>query len=129
MRRYLLLIFVLLAAGLVLAACAEEGSASEAIEKYLKVKIEADADEMTKLACRDYEVFVQLEAESFESVDAELQDMACSENGKDGEYTLVTCEGTLVIEYRGEDPREQSLSGTTYLAVKEDDEWKMCGEQ
>lgn len=129
MRHYLLWIAVLAAIMLALAACANEGSASQVVEKYLKAKVASDADDLSELACKEWEAKAQLDAKSFESVKAELQNMSCKENGKDGKYTLVTCQGKLVIEYRGEDPREQNLSDVTYRAVKEDGEWKMCGEQ
>ncbi|MBN2305979.1 MAG: hypothetical protein JXQ72_15970 [Anaerolineae bacterium] len=127
MSRYLTLLAVLLA--LILTACADEGSAPDAIEKYLKAKISSDADKLVKLSCKAWEAQAQLDAAPFESVNAELQDMSCKDTGKDGEYTLVTCDGTLVIEYRGEDPRQQDLSETIYRAIKEDGEWRMCGEQ
>lgn len=126
MRRYLLGIAMIV---FVLSACAKESSASQVVEKYLKAKVASEADELNKLACKEWEAKAQLDATSFESVKAELQNMSCKENGEDGKYTLVTCEGKLIIEYRGEDPREQNLSDTTYRAVKEDGEWKMCGEQ
>lgn len=128
MRRYLLLALFVTAA-LALASCAKESSAPEVIENYLKAKVASNADELSNLACKDWEAKAQQDAASFESVKAELQNMSCKEDGKDGQYTLVTCDGKLIIEYRGEDPREQDLSDTTYLALKEDNEWKMCGEQ
>jgi hypothetical protein len=127
MRRSLFL--TLLLALLILAACADKGSAPDAIESYLKAKIKSDDDKLVSLSCKDWEPHALLDAKSFESVTAEFRDMACKEAGQDGEYTLVTCEGTLIIQYRGEDPREQNLGGVTYRAIQEDDEWKMCGEQ
>jgi hypothetical protein len=129
MRRLVLSTLLLLCGILVLAACAKEGSAPDAIEKYLKAKVASDEDKLVSLSCAAWEAKALLDAKSFESVKAEIQNMSCNENGQEDDYTLVTCEGTLIIEYRGEDPREQSLSGTTYRAIKEDDEWKMCGEQ
>lgn len=126
MRRFVILIGWL--ALIILAACANEGSAPDAVEKYLKAKIASDDNQLVSLSCKDWETQALLEAKSFESVSAEFKDMSCKEAGKDGSYTLVTCEGTLIIQYRGEDPREQNLSGTTYRAIKEDGKWKMCGE-
>jgi hypothetical protein len=129
MPRHRSLIAVLLAALLILAACAGKTSAPGAIEKYLKAKITSDEDKLVGLSCKAWEGKALLDAKSFESVAAEFKNMACKETGKEDPYTLVTCAGTLIIQYRGEDPREQNLSGTTYLAVQEDGEWKMCGEQ
>lgn len=123
------LIIILLLALLTLAACAEKSSAPAAVEKYLKAKITSDEDKLVSLSCKTWEAQAVLDAKSFESVAAEFENMSCQENGKQDDYTLVTCQGKLIIQYRGEDPREQNLGGTTYLTVKEDGEWKMCGEQ
>ena len=125
--RSFVLLFVLLA--LALSACAESVSAPDAIESYLKAKIAADEKKLTTLSCAAWEAQAALEAAPFRSVKAQLDGLACRENGQDGDATLVTCEGTLVITYRGEAPRQQSLAGTTYRAVKEDGAWKMCGQQ
>jgi hypothetical protein len=127
MRRSVMIILPL--AFLVLTACADKGSAPDAVEKYLKAKIVSDDNKLVSLSCKDWEARALLDAKSFESVTAEFKEMSCKEAGKDGPYTLVTCEGTLIIQYRGEDPREQNLSGTTYRAIEEDGKWKMCGEQ
>ena len=125
--RSFVLLFVLLA--LALSACAESVSAPDAIESYLKAKIVADESKIARLSCAAWEAQAVLEAVPFRSVKAELDGLACRENGQDGDATLVTCEGTLVITYRGEAPRQQNLAGTTYRAVKEDGAWKMCGQQ
>lgn len=128
MRR--LALFVLLALGtLALAACADSGSASDAVEAYLRAKVEADADKMVSLACPAWEAQALEEAASFKAVRAELEDMACEARGEDGEYTLVVCSGDLIIHYGGEEPRRQPLSDITYRAIEDDGEWKMCGEE
>lgn len=129
MRQSHALMIALLVICLALAACAEQGSAPAAIEKYLKAKIAGDEDRLVGLACKAWEAQAMLDAASFRSVKAELHNMSCKENGKEADFTLVTCQGTLIVQYRGENPREQSLSGITYRAIKEDGEWKMCGEQ
>jgi hypothetical protein len=120
---------LLLLLALALAACAESVSAPDAIESYLKAKIAADEGKLASLSCAAWEAQAALEAAPFRSVKAQLDGLACRENGQDGNVTLVTCEGTLVITYRGEAPRQQSLAETTYRAVKEDGAWKMCGQQ
>lgn len=125
MRRFFFLILVLT---LALVSCADKGSAPDAVEKYLKAKAAADADKMINLSCKEWEAQAQLDAASFQSVDAKTQDLSCRSNGKDGKYTLVSCEGKIVVAYRGEN-REFNLSEATYRAIQEDDEWKMCGEQ
>jgi hypothetical protein len=129
MRRFMMMLFVLLVPFAVLSACADKSTAPAAVESYLKAKIASDDNKLVSLSCKDWEAQALLEAKSFESVTAEFKNMSCKEAGKDGNYTLVTCDGTLVIQYRGEDPREQNLSGTTYRAIQEDGKWKMCGQQ
>lgn len=126
--RLIVLLLSLMTLSLVLAACADEGNASDAIESYLKAKIAGDEDKLVSLSCKDWEAQARLDAAPFKSGEAEFEGMACENAGKQDEFTLVTCEGTLTFEYRGE-LREQDLSALTYLAIKENDEWKMCGEQ
>jgi hypothetical protein len=130
MLRFRLFAFtlLLLVLSLVLAACADEGSASKAVEDYLKAKVSSNEDKLTSLSCKDWEAQALLDAAPFESVDAKFEGMSCKEAGKDGDFTLVTCEGTLSFEYQGE-LREQNLSEVSYLAIKENGEWKMCGEK
>ncbi len=128
MRRYAPLLTILSAVLLLVAACARQGSASDVIEKYLQAKVKSDADRLASLSCKEWEAQAAQDATSFESVKAELQDMSCKAGDKDGPYTLVTCEGKIVVAYQGE-TREFPLSATTYRAVLEDGEWKMCGEQ
>lgn len=127
MRRTIVLVLLALGA-LALVACADSGSAAGAIEAYLKAKVEADADKMVALSCAAWEAQALQEAASFKSVRAELEDMACAAGSQDGDYTRVTCSGTLIIHYGGEEPRRQPLGGTTYRALNDGGEWKMCGE-
>jgi hypothetical protein len=122
-------IIVLLLILLTLTGCAQKSSAPGAVENYLKAKVASDENKLVSLSCKAWEAQAVQDAAAFKSVSAEIKDMSCQEKSQDGKYTLVTCDGTLVIQYRGEDPREQPLSGTTYLTVKEDGEWKMCGQQ
>jgi len=127
MRRFALPLLLVLGA-LALAACADSGNPADAIEAYLRAKVEADADKMVSLACPAWEAQALEEAASFSAVRAELEDMACETSGEDGEYTLVRCSGELIIHYGGEEPRRQPLSDITYRAIEDDGEWKMCGE-
>jgi hypothetical protein len=124
-RPFLVILFSLVT--LVLAGCAQ-GNAAEVVEKYLEAKVASDADELVSLSCKSWEEQANLAALSFETVDAEIQDMSCKENGEDGDSTLVSCEGKIVVAYRGE-TREFNLNDSTYRATEEDGEWKMCGEE
>lgn len=127
MRRFALLVLLALGA-FTLSACAESGSASDAIEAYLRAKVEADADEMVSLACPAWEAQALEEAASFSAVRAELENMTCEDRGESGDYTVVVCSGDLIVHYGGEEPRRQPLSDITYRALEDDGEWKMCGE-
>lgn len=121
--------FALLLLTLALSACAKSVSAPDAIEAYLKAKVAGDERKLTSLSCKAWEMQATLDAAPFRSVDARLDNLSCRVTGQEGDATLVVCEGTLIIQYRGEDPRQQSLAGTVYRVIKEDGEWKMCGEQ
>ncbi len=127
MRR--ILFFALLTAALLLAACADKGSPTQAVEAYLQAQVAGDEDKLVSLSCAAWEEQAIAAAASFRSVDARLDNLACQEVGAEGDFTLVTCSGTIVIQYRGEDPREQSLPDLTYRALQEDGTWKMCGTQ
>ena len=127
MRRLILLGVITFS--LMLSACAKESSASEVIESYLKAKVDSDAEKLVALACADYEAEATLDADSFAGLNAKIQGLTCTESGTEGDSTLVTCNGTLQIEYRGEEPRTSPLDDTVYLARKVGGEWKMCGQR
>lgn len=127
MRRTILLLALLTAGLLTLVACTEESTATDAIERYLKAQVTGDSGKLVSLSCPAWEAEAKAAAAAFQAVDAKIDGLECSKAGSEEEYTLVTCEGTIVIQYRGEDPRSQSLPEITYLAVKNSDEWKMCG--
>lgn len=129
MRQMLLVAAIIAVGSLALAACAEQDSATAAIERYLKAQVAGDTDKLIANACPEWEASAKTAAAAFQSVDAKIENLACEEVGEDGDYTLVTCSGTVVIQYRGEDPREQALPGLTYRAIERDGAWKMCGTQ
>ena len=129
MRRPLWLILALALASVILAACAEEGSASDAVARYLKAKVAGNEAELVKLSCADWEAQAALDAAPFKGVSAKIDGLKCQDAGKDGEDSLVTCTGTLTIQYRGEDPRQQPLGDETYRARREDGKWKLCGQE
>jgi hypothetical protein len=110
---------------LTLAACASQGDPTETVESYLNARVESDADELRNLACADWESQAALQADSFRSMDARLEDLVCTQGEAAGEFTLVSCDGRIVTTYDGE-TREWPLG--TYLLLQEDGEWKMCGE-
>lgn len=108
-----------------LAACANDGDPSEAVADYFQAKVDGDSDKLAGLLCADMEAFLLREANSFAGVEASLVDVSCESGDKDEDSARVTCEGHIFVDY-GEEESELPLS--TYQVVKEDGEWKWCGE-
>jgi hypothetical protein len=123
--RKLSIIFIALL--LLLAACDSGGGEDPTVvvDKYLKARLASDVDQLRALSCADWESQVVLEADSFRGRDAELVDVSCEVGGKDGDYTIVNCEGHIAVVYQGEN-RDFPLKN--YRLLQEDGEWKMCGE-
>jgi hypothetical protein len=119
-RLLLLLALVVLA-----AACSQTGDPGDAMRKYLEARAAADANAIRGLSCAAWEGQAAMQADSFRSMNAQLQDVTCTKSGEDGDVTLVTCGGQIVTSYNGED---RSWELGTYRMVQEDGEWKMCGE-
>ena len=121
-----------LAAGLLalfgLAACSGNsgGDPGTAIEGYLKALVEKDSARLAQFSCADWEDDATLELESLAAVTVSLKDMSCQESGQDGETRLVSCSGSLLANYNGED-QEINLADRTYKAVEEGGDWRMCG--
>ncbi|MCB9452545.1 MAG: hypothetical protein H6672_14000 [Anaerolineaceae bacterium] len=117
MKRLLLVSLVLL----VLAACDSTATdPAPVVEQYLQAKVAGDKDKLAQLLCSAMESDLNREAASFASVDAHIEDMACTADGE-----LVTCSGQIVALY-GKENRNFPLS--TYRVVQEDGEWRWCGE-
>ena len=107
------------------AACSQTGNPGDAMRKYLEARVAADANVIRGLSCAAWEGQAAMQADSFRSMNAQLQDVTCTKSGEDGDVTLVTCGGQIVTSYNGED---RSWELGTYRMVQEDGEWKMCGE-
>jgi hypothetical protein len=120
-----LLAGLLLALVFALAACADEGDPARTMQDYLEALVEADAGTMRQLACAAWEGQIESQANAFVPVDASLRDVECRQSGERGEYTLVSCDGVIHIDYGTEDTE---LPLSTYQLIREDGEWKMCGE-
>jgi hypothetical protein len=50
----------------------------------------------------------------------------CADNGNDGDFTLVQCQGKIVTNYNGE-VREIGVSHRQFKAAQSGDAWLMCG--
>ena len=111
---------------LFLAGCGASSGAPQAIEGYVRALVEKDVVAATGASCLAWEESAFAEASSFEAVEVTLESLACEEAGNEGTSTLVRCEGVIVANYGGE-LQDIDLSQRTYLAVREQGEWKMCG--
>ncbi len=125
MRKIALFVFVSIFV-LSLAACGGGSGPEKSAEAYLTALVNADADRMSTLSCADWEMNAQLELDSFQAVEASLQDMSCSQTGEDGEIALVTCDGQIVTTYNDEQSQIE-LNSRTYEMVKAAGEWVVCG--
>ncbi|PKO16323.1 MAG: hypothetical protein CVU39_08135 [Chloroflexi bacterium HGW-Chloroflexi-10] len=129
MRKFALLLVVILLSSLILSACAGgSGSAGpeKSVEAYLNALVAADAEKMSTLSCADWETNAMLELDSFQAVEASLKDMKCTQSGSDGDTALVGCEGQIVVSYDGE-ATEIPLDSRTYDLVQSGGEWLICG--
>jgi hypothetical protein len=128
MRRILPVFIIVIILSTLLSACAAgaAGGAPAAIEAYLQALVAEDSAKLTSLSCAAWEEQARLEVDSFQGVKASLDGAVCTETGKEGDASLVTCEGKIVATYNNEN-QELPLNTRTYKAVQEGGEWRMCG--
>ena len=109
---------------LVLTACAASGTSDPAktVEKYIQAKVKGDAATLRSLLCSKMEAQLQQEATTFTGVTGvSIESMACKQDGEN----RVSCQGKIVALY-GKETMDFPL--VAYRVVKEDGEWKWCGE-
>ncbi len=124
MKRLLFASLIVLA----LTACNSNTSAptnpADAVQEYLRAKVNADADALRSLLCAAQEPNLDREAKSYKGAKAELRNTACTQNAG-GNPVTVTCSGTIEVNYGAE---QLSFPLTKYKVVQEDGRWKWCGE-
>ncbi len=131
MKKYLLLVPILLLASLVACGGEPGGSSGDAparaVERYLSAKISGDQDGIRAGLCSEMEETLERELHAFDSVtDAAIENMSCvSDDPAAVTETAVRCEGEIVALYGTE---ETNFPLSAYRAVNEDGEWKWCGE-
>ena len=129
MRRVTVVLVVVALVSLGLAACGSgQSGAVQAVQGYLDALVAKDSSRVSALSCADWESDAQVEVDSLEAVTPRLDGVSCSESGTDGDATLVTCTGSMVLSYNGED-RSLDLSRRTYRVVQQGGDWLMCGYQ
>ena len=122
MKRVLILLLPIM---LILAGCANEANPVDTIMKYLDARLASDADQLRELSCAAWESQVPLQAASFQSIDATLEDASCKAGSTKDDMTVIECTGKIVYDYNGE-RNERELGN--FLVTQENGEWKMCGE-
>jgi hypothetical protein len=125
MFRYVLLL-ALLAFMIVTCQKTQVKGAASVVGDYFKALVAKDANQAVNLSCAAWEQQAQLDADTFAINPAKAQNIQCKTAGKDGDATLVTCTGKLVLDYNGE-TQEINLADRTYRVVQEGGEWRMCG--
>ena len=123
MKRSVLVVVLL---GLTLAACGGGADAGAAIEGYIEAVVSQDMAAAQNASCGAWEASAQTEVRSFDGVSARLEDLSCTATGSEGDFTLVSCVGTIIATYQGED-RPIDLSARDYLAANEGGAFRMCG--
>ena len=126
---------VLVALAIILAACGSPGSspsgkspAAAAVENYYAALVSKDAAKVSNLSCKDWEEQALLEMDGFQAVQAELDNLVCTEAGTDNGATLVGCTGNISLTYNTE---KQSLdvSRQVYRVVQQGGDYLVCGYQ
>lgn len=112
-----------------MVACGGGGSSdpAAAVERYLTAKVGRDATTVQALLCSAMEADLERETRAFETVsNAHIEDMQCAvSDGPADNAAVVSCTGRIIATYGLEDT-EFELS--SYRVVKEDGEWRWCGE-
>ena len=127
MRKFFLILSIVLFANVLLTACASNNNAPlNAVENYLNALVEKDADRIPSLVCGEWEADALIEVDSFQAVTTRLEGLACEQTGTDGSMALVHCTGKIIASYDTED-QEIDLSVRTYEVTQEGGDWLVCG--
>ena len=116
-------LFLLIILTVIMTACVssgEQAGPADTVLQYMQAKIDGNTELLASLLCAELESTLNREAQSFATVDAMLEDAACTSDGD-----IVTCTGAIVADYGGEDTE---FPLTSYRVVQEDGTWKWCGE-
>jgi hypothetical protein len=123
------LLSLILLAWLALSACNalnNTASAPAAVEGYLQALVAKDENQMINLSCAAWEAQAKQEFNSFSAVELKLEDLECLETGQEGEFTLVTCNGSMIASYGAED-LQIDVAERNYQLIQEGGEWRVCG--
>jgi len=126
MKRIRLLVILLPLLMVILAACADSAKPEDAVIPYLEALLSNDEAKLNSAICPAWEADAKRDFDAFTGVTGTLKDSSCKKAGEDGDTALITCTGTMELDYNGE-LRDRSLEGTTYRVDKIDGDWKVCG--
>ncbi|MEW6094416.1 MAG: hypothetical protein AB1531_10680 [Chloroflexota bacterium] len=127
MRKYIPLVFLALALGLLLAACGLSSDApAQAVENYLNALVNKDSDRLSALSCAEWEPQALLELDSLQAVETRLEGLACTSTTEEDGSVSVNCVGKILATYDGED-QELDLSVRTYVVAEQGGEYLVCG--
>jgi hypothetical protein len=129
-RHYFSILLILFIFTLLLVACGGTKTTNSApvVEKYLAALVAKDEAKLVSLSCGDWENNAVLELNSFQAVDASLEDVSCKETGSQGNSAFVNCSGKILASY-GDENHEIDLSVRTYVMLNEGGQWLVCGEK
>jgi hypothetical protein len=97
---YLIILIFILSS---LVACSPKDQAGKTVEQYLTALVNKDVEQMVSLSCSEWEEGAIQQADSFQAVKTRLEELSCKETGIDGDYSLVTCSGSLIATYDAEE--------------------------
>ncbi len=118
-------IFVVLTTVACSGAAQSKDYAARNVEAYLYARVAGNAEQMIALSCSDWETKARVEASTFKSMNAQLDNVTCSATAN-GSSADVHCSGRIVTSYNGES-KEWKLDERTFASTLESGEWRMCG--
>jgi hypothetical protein len=108
------------------AAPGDVAGAAKNVEAYLQARVSSNVDQMISLSCAAWESKARVEATSFQSMQAQLEGVACTATPGDANAATVNCSGRILTSYNGES-REWKLDARPFASTFEGGEWRMCG--
>ena len=109
-----------------LSACQSGSGGDAAIEAYIQALVEKDEDTLINLSCNAWEEGARTDARAYDGVETRLEGLACDTSSTTNGEAVVTCTGTIIGTYNGED-RPIDLAARDFIAIEEGGEWRMCG--
>ncbi|NMC45465.1 MAG: hypothetical protein GYA52_01400 [Chloroflexi bacterium] len=126
MNKTILLTSMLLGILILFSACTSTSDPAQSVMDYLTALTAQDADSAVSLSCADWEEQARLEADSFLSVEAVLNNVQCQTGMVSDDQADVTCSGSIDMTYN-EEVRSIDLSLRTYALQYQAGEWRVCG--